>query len=130
MYEIKGPKLSRLFKSLTDANLTALGFLKPELWTRAVVELEKNKHVAESSPYIGARTSLFMKRKDVIFTASLFQYHDSCRINRSSPRQRGPIWMALQQQKKQQQSLLTDLEKQMLLTAPQKQGAVMEMSDA
>lgn len=66
-----------MFQSLSESITAALGIIKPEPPTTAVVELGKQGQMMESRPHPETLISWLMQRKVAVFTASPFRFRDS-----------------------------------------------------
>lgn len=80
MYELQGASLLSLFEFLPNCIAAALEIMNLELLTRAFVELKERRKVVESRPHPEPLVSLLTKRKDMVFTASPFQFRNYGRI--------------------------------------------------
>lgn len=69
MYKLRCAKLSRASESLPDSVAVALGIMKLDSLTRAVVELDKLLQVVESRPHPGLLLFSLLERKDAAFVA-------------------------------------------------------------
>lgn len=106
MYELQAVQFARVFERLPDSVAAALGIMKPEPSTRAVVQLN-GPGLAATGELAPSRksVSLPLKEKDVDFVASPFRCRDSCHNYISIRRARGAIPMTLSQPRKRQRLL-------------------------
>lgn len=95
LYKLHSPKLPAVFKSLSDSITSVLRIAKPEILSRVVVEIYKQRMVVGSRPHQETPVSSIIKRKDVVFAVSLFWFCDSDRINITVLRARGLSSMML-----------------------------------
>lgn len=77
-----------MLESLPDSVVAALGIMKPEPPTRAVLKLDERELVVDSRTHSVTSGSLVMKRKDEASAESPFRFSD---INLTIPRERGLV---------------------------------------
>lgn len=129
MYKLQSAMLRRVFESLLDFNAVALRGMKPETSTRSAVELDKQEQVVETRPDSKKLLFSLINRKNEVFATSRFWFHDNALINIRVPyAERFDIDEAWQPD--QRQLLLTNSARAPLLTAPEKEEKVLEMTVA
>lgn len=129
MYEFKGAKLPRVFRSLPISVATTMGIKKPELPTKAAVELDEQARMGESRFHPEPLLVSLMKIKGVVFAAGSFQFRDSSSINITVSCARSLISKTLLQPNKRHRLLMSSAYLP-LLAATKKKERVMEMTDA
>lgn len=129
MYELQVAKLPRVFESLLDYVAAVLEIMKQEHPTRPVVELDEREQVVNNRPHPETPTCSHMKMINAAFVTSLFWFRDSGRIKISVPCASGLISMKLLYPNKRQR-LLRNPASLPLLTVPEKEKDVLEMTDA
>lgn len=129
MYYLYGVMLAGVFESLPDSTVSVVRIMKPDPLTRAGVELRELKQVVERRNHTETPAPLLMKRKNVVFTASLSCLHDGCLVIISVPGQRGSISLKLSQQNMRHR-LVTDVARLPLLTTLRRQEVLLELADS
>lgn len=114
---------------LPDSVGAVLGFSKPEPPTTDAVELNEQGDVVEKRCRPENSVSLSVKRKEAAFTVSPIRFSDGGGILIIFSRAIGLILLTLSQSNRLQR-LFASSAGRLLLTAPEKQKAVLEITDA
>lgn len=91
MYELKGSKLPRAFRTLPHSVAPELGIMKQESPTRSGVELDKQIQFVESRTSPGTPASSLVKMEDAVLAASPSSFRASDGINITVSRARCSI---------------------------------------
>lgn len=118
MYEVQCPTLAKCSTLLLESFAAVLRAVKTETLTRAVVELEEQAYVMESSPRSKTLVSLLKKSKNVRFASVSYLFHESCRLNICVPSTGVSLSMTLSEAS-QQQIFLTSNASNPPLTVPE-----------
>lgn len=74
MYELQSPVFPGVFEMLPNSTAAALGIIRPEPLTKAVVEINEQEQVLESRPHPEKPLSALRKRKRVVLWQAHFGF--------------------------------------------------------
>lgn len=76
-YKLQVTKRPKVFRSLSASVSAALGIMKQEAPSRAIVELDEKEQAVESKSHPETQLLSLTKRRDAVFAARTFWFHDN-----------------------------------------------------